>query len=195
MVSMPNDDMTGLPLPEVTDNYSFWPMSLNSRNGITAVGFSLTIAAAVMFLVTTQTHSSAQGAQMEPVLMSFSGVASCTFEECFSTSCNSELAPYTCLFHNGGPHGGCSDIPWVEGTCEKQCDLSGCDELEIPDDYENCDVACGKSWCDAGRLCGPDVQYQCQIGASAYGCSEDTFHWTLRTASTACSSCCNVNLC
>jgi hypothetical protein len=193
MVSMSNDDVTGLPLPETRS--SFWPMSLISRNGIAALAVSLTIAMAVMFVATTQTHSSAQGAAMEPVLMSFSGVASCTFEECFNSNCNAEFAPYTCLLHNGGPHGGCSNIPWVEGTCEKQCDLSGCDALEIPDDTKDCDVACDKTWCAQGRLCGSDVQYQCTVGASAFGCSDDAYHWTLRTASTACSSCCNVNLC
>eukprot|EP00977_Amphora_coffeiformis_P023206 scaffold12514_cov145-Amphora_coffeaeformis.AAC.2 len=30
----------------------------------------------------------------------------CTFDECNASNCNHEVAPYTCLFHNGGPHGG-----------------------------------------------------------------------------------------
>ena len=34
------------------------------------------------------------------------GPRACTLSECFASSCNHEVAPYTCLFHNGGPHGG-----------------------------------------------------------------------------------------
>ena len=30
----------------------------------------------------------------------------CTFDECYASNCNHEVAPYTCLFNNGGPHGG-----------------------------------------------------------------------------------------
>jgi hypothetical protein len=40
----------------------------------------------------------------------------CTFMEC-SKSCDHIEAPYLCLNHNGGPHGGCSSTPWVVGTC------------------------------------------------------------------------------
>ena len=33
-------------------------------------------------------------------------VRPCSFTECFATGCDAATAPYTCLFHNGGPHGG-----------------------------------------------------------------------------------------
>jgi hypothetical protein len=122
---------------------------------------------------------------------------SCTFDECFSSNCNHEVAPFTCIMNNGGPHGGCSPTPWIKGTCEKQCDLSGCSDLEIPDDQENCDVKCDQEWCEGAkdRLCHSPVMYQCSKGSAAYGCSNDKLHWTLRSSSTTCSSCCNSDLC
>merc|ERR1740117_1506807 len=52
-----------------------------------------------------------------------SSVPSCTFEECYGSNCNQEVAPFTCLFNNGGPHGGCSPTPWLEGTCTTSCDF------------------------------------------------------------------------
>lgn len=123
------------------------------------------------------------------------GAPSCTFKECYASNCDKKLTPFTCLFNNGGPHGGCSGSPWMEGTCETQCDLSGCAKLKIPHDTEDCDVPCDKDHCDTGRLCGSDVPFQCTMGASAFGCNSDKFAWTLRSKSTACSSCCNVNTC
>jgi hypothetical protein len=30
----------------------------------------------------------------------------CALKECFGTSCDHDVAPFVCLFHNGGPHGG-----------------------------------------------------------------------------------------
>jgi hypothetical protein len=30
----------------------------------------------------------------------------CTFKECYASNCDHESAPFTCLFQNGGPHGG-----------------------------------------------------------------------------------------
>lgn len=124
------------------------------------------------------------------------GASACTFDECFASNCNHKVAPFTCLRNNGGPHGGCSATPWIAGTCDKQCDLSGCSDLDIPDDAENCDTTCTKKFCaDSSRLCGSDVPYQCTGGASTYGCSSDMLLWTLRTSSTACSSCCNIETC
>jgi hypothetical protein len=122
----------------------------------------------------------------------------CTLSECYASNCNHEVAPYTCLFHNGGPHGGCSPTPWyVPETCSQQCDLSGCDDLEIPDSTETCDVACDDSWCIdfEWRLCGSDVPYQCNSGSATFGCTGDKLEWTLKTASTTCSACCNINTC
>ncbi|CAB9503322.1 expressed unknown protein [Seminavis robusta] len=130
-----------------------------------------------------------------PMLGSKSAVADCTFKECYASNCNAKVAPYTCLFHNGGPHGGCSPTPWISGTCTKQCDLSACDSLDIAKDVPTCDTKCDKEWCASGRLCGSDVSYQCSVGSSAFGCSSDKYMWTLKTKSSSCSSCCNVNTC
>jgi len=126
---------------------------------------------------------------------SSSGAPACTFDECFATHCNAEVAPFTCLLHNGGPHGGCSDSPWLPETCDKQCDLSACSDLEIPASTESCDVPCDAKWCEMNRFCGKDAPYQCTSGSSAFGCSSDKLAWTLRSASTTCSACCNSNTC
>ena len=123
-------------------------------------------------------------------------VAGCTFDQCYASNCNHEVAPYTCLFHNGGPHGGCSSVPWESVTCDKQCDLSGCEALDIPESAENCNVKCDKSWCaNQARLCGKDAPFQCTSGSATFGCSADTFAWTFKSASTTCSACCDASLC
>jgi len=187
MVSMASDeDMTG-------SSGLTW---LRSRHGLASVVLSVTLLA--VLVVTSGRSSNKNDAftvNEEPLLLGSSGVASCTFDECFASNCNAEFAPYTCLFHNGGPHGGCSPTPWVKGTCTTQCDLSACDDYVIPDDQESCDTPCDESWCTQRRLCGHDVPFQCTEGASAFGCSGDEYQWTLRSASTACSSCCNINTC
>mmetsp|Transcript_19107 Transcript_19107/g.41363 ORF Transcript_19107/g.41363 Transcript_19107/m.41363 type:complete len:211 (-) Transcript_19107:166-798(-) len=126
-----------------------------------------------------------------------SSASACTFKECSASRCNHEVAPFTCLFHNGGVHGGCSPIPWTVETCTTQCDLTGCDDLDIPDDVEDCDVQCSDEWCTMGgqRLCGSTAQYQCMVGSSAFGCSDDRYQWTFRTSDASCSSCCNADTC
>jgi hypothetical protein len=124
-----------------------------------------------------------------------SGVTACTFDECARSNCNAEAAPYTCLFHNGGVHGGCSPIPWTPESCTKQCDVSGCDDLAIPDSTPDCKHECPEEWCEMGRVCGGDAPYQCTNGASAFGCSEDPYHWTFRVSEPACSSCCDGTTC
>jgi hypothetical protein len=124
-----------------------------------------------------------------------SGPAACTFEECRSSMCTPSVAPYTCLFHNGGVHGGCSPTPWTEETCTKQCDLSGCASLPIPDTVKDCSGACTDAWCKLGRLCGPTASYQCTSGASTFGCGSDPYYWTVTASVTACSSCCDTNTC
>lgn len=48
----------------------------------------------------------AAGSSTEVPLEGMSLARPCTFKECFASNCNHEAAPYTCLFHNGGPHGG-----------------------------------------------------------------------------------------
>mmetsp|Transcript_8143 Transcript_8143/g.10948 ORF Transcript_8143/g.10948 Transcript_8143/m.10948 type:complete len:218 (-) Transcript_8143:130-783(-) len=124
------------------------------------------------------------------------GTRNCTLEECFASSCNTQVAPFTCLFHNGGPHGGCSDVVWTAATCTEQCDLSGCANLDIPEDTDSCaGTECGEEWCTSGRTCGLDVSFQCTNGSARFGCSSDELQWTLRTSTDACSNCCDVSLC
>lgn len=48
-----------------------------------------------------------------------SSTTACSFKDCYASNCNQKVAPYTCLLHNGGPHGGCSATPWVPGSCKK----------------------------------------------------------------------------
>eukprot|EP00542_Grammatophora_oceanica_P020213 CAMPEP_0194033486 /NCGR_PEP_ID=MMETSP0009_2-20130614/6164_1 /TAXON_ID=210454 /ORGANISM="Grammatophora oceanica, Strain CCMP 410" /LENGTH=211 /DNA_ID=CAMNT_0038674189 /DNA_START=171 /DNA_END=806 /DNA_ORIENTATION=+ len=122
-------------------------------------------------------------------------VTPCTFDECAHEGCDHTLAPYTCLWHNGGPHGGCSAFPWTPESCTKQCDTSGCDDMDIPDSQEDCSGECSKAWCAIGRLCGSDASYQCTDGASAFGCSADAYQWTFKVSEAACSSCCDSNSC
>jgi hypothetical protein len=141
--------------------------------------------------ITTITNMSAATVELED-----SAVPACTFEECYASNCNHDVAPFTCLFHNGGPHGGCSPTAWLEGTCTTQCDLSDCAELDIPDDTESCDQPCDKFCTNyEDRLCGADVPYQCTSGSAKFGCSKQKLEWTLRTSSDTCSSCCNTKSC
>jgi hypothetical protein len=122
-------------------------------------------------------------------------VSACTFDECALSRCDAEAAPYTCLFHNGGVHGGCSPVPWMLGTCTTQCDVSDCDSLAIPDSTKDCNQKCPEKWCAMGRVCEGEAPYQCTNGASAFGCSDDAYHWTFRTSEPACSSCCDGTTC
>lgn len=126
---------------------------------------------------------------------SSSGPAACTFAECTSSNCNADVAPYTCLFHNGGVHGGCSPIPWTDETCTKQCDLTGCAGLKIPDSYKDCSGACPDDWCSLGRECGSEAPYQCTSGAATFGCSADPYHWTVSVSEVACATCCDATTC
>jgi hypothetical protein len=119
----------------------------------------------------------------------------CTFDECYGSACNAKVAPYTCLFHNGGPHGGCSPTPWISFTCDDACDLSKCDTLDIPDSTKGCTEACTKEWCKGEQICPSDVPYQCVDGSARFGCSTDDLTWTLRTDSATCSECCDASQC
>ncbi|KAL7525412.1 hypothetical protein ACHAWF_003917, partial [Thalassiosira exigua] len=121
--------------------------------------------------------------------------APCTFKECYASNCNPKVAPYTCLFHNGGPHGGCSPTEWVGASCTKSCDLTHCAGMDIPKDTESCDKPCKKAVCNGDRLCNSDAPYQCTSGSATFGCSVGKLEWTLKTSSGTCSSCCNANTC
>ena len=57
----------------------------------------------------------------------------CTVEECHASNCSHDVAPFACLLTKGDTNGGgCSPIPWLEGTCMSQCDLTECASLTIP---------------------------------------------------------------
>jgi len=123
-------------------------------------------------------------------------VRDCTFNECFDTSCDKKLAPFVCERWNGGPMGGCSPTPWLEGTCDDFCNLSNCESLPIPPTTDSCqDVQCSIEWCESPQLCGSDVPYQCTNGSGRFGCSDDPLQWTLRSSTSTCSECCDITTC
>lgn len=126
---------------------------------------------------------------------STSSTTACSFKECYASNCNHKVAPFTCLFHNGGPHGGCSPTPWVSGSCTKSCDLSNCAGMDIPKGTDSCDKPCKKEVCTGERLCHSDAPYQCTGGSATFGCSVGKLEWTLKTSSETCSSCCDATSC
>lgn len=70
-------------------------------------GFSRPVILLLMAIVATTSLLAWMGSRHRVPLEGMSMVARpCTFEECFASNCNHEVAPYTCLYHNGGPHGG-----------------------------------------------------------------------------------------
>jgi hypothetical protein len=183
--------------PETRDTRPSW-VSFRTKAGLAILGGACLVFFAGMHSSSNPGPSAAMSASL-PLMGSSHGETTarpCTFDECNGSNCNHKVAPYTCLFHNGGPHGGCSETPWTEASCTDQCDLTGCSDLAIPDDAPSCDdVDCEEDWCGNGRLCGPDVPYQCTDGSSRFGCSADKFKWTFRSADTSCASCCNIKTC
>lgn len=161
----------------------------------------MAVMASILVAILAMHKSSSAGASTTSTTMgntknSNKAAPPCTFKECNASNCNHIKAPYTCLFHNGGPHGGCSPTPWITGTCTTQCDLTHCAELDIPKDAESCDdTPCEKDVCTGDRLCEHDVPYQCTAGSAKFGCSEGKFEWTFHTSDTTCSSCCNAKSC
>jgi len=162
-----------------------------------AVLIAIIGAAALLFASTsTSTHSSETAAELPVVGIHGPAARDCTFDECYASNCDKETAPFTCEFHNGGPHGGCSSTPWTELTCDDQCDLTVCSSLPIPDTVESCKGAqCSTEWCTQGQLCGTDIPYQCTDGSARFGCSTNDLKWTLKSADVVCSSCCDVATC
>ena len=179
--------------------YSSPPAPTRRRLLAGALASSVLVACAVLGFSSLSVPSSSElsdAPYLSSSAISASDPRACSFDECYASSCDWSLAPYTCLFWNGGPHGGCSATPWIDGTCDEQCDLSSCAGLPIPDNAQTCSLPCPASWCaDAARLCGTAVPYQCTVGAAAYGCSDDELHWTLEVQKTACSECCDVTTC
>jgi hypothetical protein len=181
--------------PETRDTRPSW-FSFRAKAGLFMLGgAALVFFAGGMQSSGNQAHTPSAASSLPLMGSSKNTARPCTFDECNGSNCNHEVAPYTCLFHNGGPHGGCSAVPWTDASCSDQCDLTGCDDLPIPEDAESCDVDCEEDWCGNGRLCGKDVPYQCTDGSSRFGCSADKFKWAFRSAATSCSSCCNIKTC
>lgn len=185
------------PSPEDADEVQLYVEQPNTeRRNRTILG------ALLVGLVIAIMAFAGEGGQQQPAAAALLGsakkeVTACTFAECYATGCNHKKSPYTCLFHNGGPHGGCSAIPWVEGSCTTQCDLSGCDDLDVPEHTPSCKgVECTKQWCKEGQLCtDPKNPYQCTMGSARFGCASDAREWTLRTDSNMCGSCCDASTC
>ena len=126
---------------------------------------------------------------------STSNANACTFEECYASNCNQDVNPYTCLWHNGGFHGGCSAIPWTQESCEVSCSLAHCKDLPIPDTIKGCTDACPNEWCRGGQVCHVTAPYQCMTGSARFGCSAEPLMWTLKTDGSTCSSCCDTGTC
>jgi hypothetical protein len=155
------------------------------------------VIAVIAIVATLSLVTRATGTKIQAPLESMSLTARpCTFKECFASNCNHDVAPYTCLFHNGGPHGGCSPTPWYPTTCDDQCSLTDCDKLEIPDDVSTCENRkCTSSWCEGGQVCPKDAPFQCVDGSGRFGCSMDALHWTLRVGTNVCTDCCDTTTC
>eukprot|EP00586_Coscinodiscus_wailesii_P014076 CAMPEP_0172505376 /NCGR_PEP_ID=MMETSP1066-20121228/185961_1 /TAXON_ID=671091 /ORGANISM="Coscinodiscus wailesii, Strain CCMP2513" /LENGTH=180 /DNA_ID=CAMNT_0013281955 /DNA_START=83 /DNA_END=622 /DNA_ORIENTATION=- len=154
--------------------------------GISAIALSVKLGLLANVSAATRDSSTiTQVVPMEGIMQPLSlssastnrSVRSCTFSECVASHCNGNISPFTCLFHNGGPHGGCSGVPWTVETCTEQCDLSDCDDLPIPEDEPSCAVPCTEEWCANGRNCGEDAPFQCVQGSARFGCSSDAFQW------------------
>ena len=176
--------------------YQYGPATLlNNKNLKARVGF-VGIAFFCLLAVTVNRPATSAIVKDSSIFGGASKVRDCTFDECYASSCNGNSAPFTCEFHNGGPHGGCSPTPWIEGTCDDQCSLKNCGSLDIPDSIQTCKgVKCDENWCKIGQLCGSDNKFQCTQGSSRFGCNSDDLKWTLRTADVVCSSCCDVTTC
>ncbi|KAG7338324.1 hypothetical protein IV203_028629 [Nitzschia inconspicua] len=180
----------------IHDTLSQEERTVNNKRSSTFLILAGVVVLSALFVATSMHTSSSRSAGDSIPLLGMAKVRSCTFKECFGNSCNQEAAPFICLRHNGGPHMGCSPIPWTPETCDDDCDLSGCSSLEIPSDTESCKgVSCGKEWCAGGQVCPGAASYQCQDGSARFGCSTDPLHWTLRTDDQACSKCCDTKSC
>lgn len=189
-----DDKDTGVDL-DISTTGSNGGSSYNKKTLVTA---AVTAALLVLCLLSVRTTSSSSlpAKQMTLDDVPMEGAAKtrvCTFDECLKSQCNPTAAPYFCLFHNGGPHGGCSAVPWSGDSCDVSCDTSPCDDMPVPDDIPSCDgKPCTKAWCSlaAGQLCGPAAPYQCTEGGARFGCSDDADHWLLNGC-----NCCDATTC
>ena len=163
----------------------------------TRAAVGLAVSLLLIFAVAVARPST--GKSVPPLSAVNQRIPSCTLTDCYGFQCDWSLAPFVCLQWNGGIHGGCSPSPWVQGTCDEQCDSSDCGSDAVTGgDVEGggCDVRCPPELClNEMRLCGGGAKYQCLVGSAAYGCSGDLFDWSVKTPETTCSKCCNANLC
>ena len=116
----------------------------------------------------------------------------CTFDECLTSRCDAEQAPFLCLWHNGGPHGGCSPVPWNAMTCDQDCDTRLCASLPMPAEFDCHGKPCTVEWCETAgqQLCTAAAPFQCTTGAGRFGCTDDAFHWAVYGC-----ECCDATTC
>jgi len=176
-------------------------MLMMSHKHKTLLGGFVTVVAGLAVLTSGGTDGSSSMITLESATSAAVVVAAvvreCTFVECYASSCDPVTAPFVCQKWNGGPMGGCSPTPWLEGTCDDSCSLANCDKQPIPPTTPTCeDVQCGEdTWCTSPQLCGEETPYQCTKGSARFGCSPLKLQWTLRSSDTTCSECCDITTC
>jgi hypothetical protein len=121
--STDSHNLSGIELIMSPSQYSTIPdEEANETTGVvqmptTSNRTPLIVAAAMLFVVVGVgvSNMTTRSAVPEPGMTGFGAnvplegaghTRDCLFDECYATACNAEFAPYTCLFHNGGPHGG-----------------------------------------------------------------------------------------
>ena len=79
-------------------------------------------------------------------------------------------------------------------TCELGRRLE-CASASGDDATESCETACTDDFClHIAQKCGDDAPYQCLVGSSGLGCSDDPYGWML-AVDTTCSKCCDTRSC
>ena len=116
------------------------------------------------------------GAPADDVPLGASGpkaTRDCSFVECESGGCNTDISPYLCL-DTHGPLMGCSAEPWKAASCKTSCNMEACADASPSDDTKTCaGRACPSDVCDSYQQCGSAAPYQCIVGAANPGCSAD----------------------
>lgn len=165
------------------------------------LGFVVLVLGSISVLTNPKWLSSPKQQQEEQVAVSSQDIPleataspprACTFDECLTSRCDAEQAPFLCLWHNGGPHGGCSPVPWMQGTCDLDCNTRTCASLPVPDEFNCHGKPCSVEWCrtTGQQLCTAAAPFQCTTGAGRFGCTDDAFHWALYGC-----ECCDATTC
>lgn len=77
----------------------------SSRRGVTITAIALLVfGAAILAFGGSSNRENQLDIPLEG--LANSGARACKFEECYSSTCDKEVAPFTCLFNNGGPQKG-----------------------------------------------------------------------------------------